>query len=208
MPCQYLQTSKPKSNQQEPQSYETINQRLAKLEATVRDKTANDPGLVMGDEGGLRQSTVFRLPSHSPESSQTSGETPRNRAQTISSVSHILRDMSLGGLGGYVGATSQITMGRIISSMMQIEDHSMNDRPIEAASDEGNNQWEHLSPKSASTTTGTSQAAIDLAQIPVAVADKLLRGYIHHISTRWPALHSSFLRQLHQRRAALTDIFE
>lgn len=200
--------SKSKPTQPEPQSYETINQRLAELEATVRNSSPRETELIMADQSRFRQSTAPRLQSHSPERSQVSRETPRSRAQTIGSVSHILRDMSLGGLGGYVGATSQITMGRIISSMMEIGDHGVNDNPIEADSDETSNQWEHLSPKSASTTTGMSQAVVDLEQIPDAVADKLLRGYIHHISTRWPALHSSFLRQLHQRRAALTDTFE
>jgi hypothetical protein len=69
----------------------------------------------------------------------------------------------------------------------------------------------HLSPKSASAivSNGTAdKASIELGQVPDMIADKLFRAYIYHISTRWPALQSPYLRQLHEGRATLMDVFE
>lgn len=149
------------------------------------------------------------MPTHSPGGSHgSSGDTAPSKFKSISSVTHVIRDMYLGCLSGYVGATSDITMGRVINSMMQVQDIDMSEGTVEASSDDANEQWEHLSPKSASTTSGGPKGNIELGQVPDAIAAKLFRGYIHHISTRWPALHSPFLRQLHQKRASLTDVFE
>ena len=66
----------------------------------------------------------------------------------------------------------------------------------------------------ASETPATAAAAaaavepIDFADVPSNVADRLYVGYIKNIMTRFPVVHSVWLRQVHHRRHALTDVFE
>lgn len=51
-------------------------------------------------------------------------------------------------------------------------------------------------------------ARFEIARINQAVAEKLLRGYNKHITTRWPILHSSQFKDLHARRRSLDGDFE
>lgn len=40
------------------------------------------------------------------------------------------------------------------------------------------------------------------------IADRLLVGYMKHIATRYPVLHSAWIRDLHFRRASITNAYE
>ena len=44
--------------------------------------------------------------------------------------------------------------------------------------------------------------------MPADTADKLLKGYLKHISTPWPILHLTYIRELHSRRDALGNSYE
>jgi hypothetical protein len=115
------------------------------------------------------------------------------------SVVDILRDLSIEASGGFIGAASEITMGRMIASIVQAKEHS-------EASNMGGT-WEHLSPKSANTGPVPPNEGLEILQMSPITADRLFNGYIRHISTRWPVLQTPFIRLLHAERETLTDAF-
>lgn len=136
-----------------------------------------------------------------------------NERQTNAGTSpllSVLRELSIGALGEYIGATSQLTMSRIISSMTVSpqEAKSLSLEEDGAARPSESSSWENLSPKSANTLSKTDIMLVDLAQIPPDIANKLLDGYIAHISTRWPVMHTPYIRHLHENRSSLTDVYE
>ncbi|KUJ16071.1 uncharacterized protein LY89DRAFT_102668 [Mollisia scopiformis] len=117
----------------------------------------------------------------------------------VNTVVDILRDLSLEASGGYIGASSSITMSRMVGSLVKarVEPNLLTN---------GIADGEHLSPKSASDVL--EEGSSELARMPQEIADKLLRGYLKHISTRWPILHSTYIRELHSRRATLVNCYE
>ncbi|CAK7237246.1 hypothetical protein SCUCBS95973_009896 [Sporothrix curviconia] len=70
----------------------------------------------------------------------------------------------------------------------------------------------HTSETTAEAAAAAAAAAavepIDFAGVPSNVADRLYVGYIKNIMTRFPVVHSIWLRQVHHRRHGLTDVFE
>lgn len=110
------------------------------------------------------------------------------------SMLRILRDLSLETNGGYIGATSQITMGRLVGSIVKGKNYSSR---------------EELSPSQESYLPEKEESKeLRLSDIPTEVADKLLLGYMKHIATRYPVLHSAWIRDLHSRRSSITSAFE
>jgi hypothetical protein len=113
---------------------------------------------------------------------------------SVNSVTNILRDLSIEASGGYIGASSNITMGRMIGSLVRGNEPS---RGIEQ---------QQLSPKSlyepASPPIAHSRFSLMACD---ETCDRLLLAYLKHISLRWPLLRTSFIRTLHANRAQLQD---
>lgn len=110
------------------------------------------------------------------------------------SMVRILRDLSLETNGGYIGATSQITMGRLVGSIVKGKNYS--------------NQ-ESMSPTEVPQSMSHDEPTeLRLSDIPSHVADRLLMGYMKHIATRYPVIHSSWVRDLHSRRCFITNAYE
>jgi hypothetical protein len=109
------------------------------------------------------------------------------------SMVRILRDLSLETNGGYIGATSQITMGRLIGSIVKGKKYSIR---------------EDLSPSPTYLPEMDDSAELRLSDISPDVADRLLVGYMKHIATRYPVLHSAWIRDLHSRRHCITNAYE
>ncbi|CAK7203769.1 hypothetical protein SEUCBS139899_006516 [Sporothrix eucalyptigena] len=66
----------------------------------------------------------------------------------------------------------------------------------------------HTSETTAEAAAAAAIEPIDFADVPSNVADRLYVGYIKNIMTRFPVVHSVWLRQVHHRRYGLTDVFE
>lgn len=68
----------------------------------------------------------------------------------------------------------------------------------------------HLSPLSMSDRDNldAGDGSPELLRTPINIAERLLKGYVKHISTRWPVMHSSQFWDLHSRRLQLDDPFE
>ena len=120
------------------------------------------------------------------------------RDKNANAVVDILRDLSLEASGGYIGASSSITMSRMVGSLVKSR--------VEPSL--GLRAEEHLSPKSSSDGTFDDESVLELGSMPENIADKLLMGYLKHISTRWPILHSNYIRTLHHSRETLVDPYE
>jgi hypothetical protein len=110
------------------------------------------------------------------------------------SMVRILRDLSLETNGGYIDATSQITMGRLVGSIVKGKKYSIRE--------------EDFSPSSTYFHERDDSAELRLSDISPDVADRLLVGYIKHIATRYPVLHSAWIRDLHSRRHYITNAYE
>ena len=111
----------------------------------------------------------------------------------------VLRDLSLSA-GGYVGASSSLSMGRMLGSIVNDKDASLmfGGRAFD----------EYLSPKSNHATLDSiEERVITLAEIDDEAGERLLQGYFKHISTLWPLLRSRDVRRLHSCRRQLTDPF-
>lgn len=118
-----------------------------------------------------------------------------HRNDEIDTLLGAVRDLSLSASGHYVGGTSTITLGRVLGSV--VKSHR-------SFSDEFRN--EDPNPRSISN--------VELAEImgpsfvSPAVATRLLDGFIKHLSTRYPVLHTPRLKELHAKRDGILDVYE
>lgn len=118
-----------------------------------------------------------------------------------------LVDLSIDVKGGYLGASSLISMARVLSVL--VEDyatcHVPSDKAVTATAAAAT-----VSSPSPSTSSAwdDERSTVALENLPEATAERLLGGYLKYISTRWPVLHSRWVKKLHSRRQGITDVFE
>jgi hypothetical protein len=111
----------------------------------------------------------------------------------------VLRDLSLSA-GGYVGASSSLSMGRMLGSIVNEKDASLmfGGRAFD----------ENLSPKSNHTAQESpDEHIVSLSDVDDEAGERLLQGYFKHISTLWPLLRSRDVRTLHMCRRQMKDAF-
>ncbi|KAF2400581.1 hypothetical protein EJ06DRAFT_581691 [Trichodelitschia bisporula] len=170
-------------------------------EGNERWRQMNEQALSEESENGEGRRPAKRARSgESVSSPGTEGGWPARsvdvHARVANPLEGILRDLSLEASGGFIGASSSISMSRMVSSLLKDQE----------AFGRGLRPEEHLTPKSLSDAD--EDVYVDTASIPQDVADTLLRSYLKHISTRWPIIHSAYLRSLHARRSSLSDSYE
>jgi hypothetical protein len=110
-----------------------------------------------------------------------------------------VRDLSLSASGHYVGASSNITIGRFLSSVV----HSQR-RPPGPPRQDSEPHDDDPTPKSATRLT-------DMIGVPFLspqVAQRLMQGWFTHIATRYPVLHTPRVLDLHNNRETLTDMYD
>ncbi|KAJ5901924.1 hypothetical protein N7495_002452 [Penicillium taxi] len=147
---------------QQKQSLKAVEQRLAELESFISDGSVTGPQrrdseygsqawtdslrLQSPNEQVMMNTAAPRRPSPVSPDRRTDDFDGRNMAQVdgVSHVEEILKDLSLEASGRYIGASSHIGIGKIISSMVQ-------STPDDQGSPESihDSQGEPLSPKSA-----------------------------------------------------------
>ncbi|KAI1879322.1 hypothetical protein JX265_002276 [Neoarthrinium moseri] len=201
-----------RDQQKSVQAVQAVEDRVAELESILRREGIGEYGRKRKErtdsDGYTRASSTIEVstskrwqPSPAPSEQRSDSSSPVPKRKPVGTVVEILRDLSIEASGGYIGATSQITMGRMISSIVQAREYTVSN------SAERGGAWEHLSPKSANTGPGPLGGGFDFAQVPPEIADKLFKGYIGHIATRWPVLQTPFMRLLHAERRTLSDAF-
>lgn len=210
--CQYLRPLKPNSKNRDfyVRAAET---RVAELETVLSRQGIVDEGSArwknvqigmqsyVSDHEETEEGRFAKRPCRQTSQLEYSSNEAAGQKQgkKVNRVVDILRDLSLEASGGYIGASSSITMSRMVGSLVK----SKIDAGLLGS---GDAIGEHLSPKSAIDVDEDSSS--ELGSMPQEVADKLLRGYLKHISTRWPILHSAFIRDLHSRRSSLGNCYE
>lgn len=189
---------------------QNVEERLAELESLLRrrDSQSVDRKTLFSDHGGpdsmRRQSHPCSSPGPRDGANGSNQDQADSRRRTgeltgwaATTVVEILKDLSVEASGCFIGASSQISLGRMISAMVEPRDDDSGSVSGDA--------WEHLSPKSANTAAGASEQG--LRNPSPETAARLFNAYIRHISTRWPVIQTPFLRLLHAERDTLTDPF-
>jgi hypothetical protein len=179
-----------------------LEQRVAELEKILTDHGISD---VSTDHWSTNS-----LPDNAATTSATTGSPTEEETNEVSlhgdildwqdgvdSMSSVLRSLSLDVNGsGYVGASSQIAFGRLFSFISGGHER----RPVDTAQ-----STDH----SIRIENGSaSEKVIDFAEMNSETASRLFGGYLMHIATRWPVIHSLWAKELHERRHAVTDVFE
>ncbi|KAK5701361.1 hypothetical protein LTR17_022644 [Elasticomyces elasticus] len=110
------------------------------------------------------------------------------------SMSRILRDLSLASNGGYIGASSHFTIGRLMGSIVQGKRRTLQETD---------------SPEQGVHGPSRSECPdIKLTDMPPDLASKLFYGYMKHVATRYPVLQSSWIHDLHRRRESISNAYE
>jgi hypothetical protein len=115
-----------------------------------------------------------------------------------------VRDLSLEVTGGYVGSTSNITLGRILGTV------AASKLQLEGVSPEGWDEVQRRNTISICSEADFSSPGRELYhfETPAHVADLMLNAYLKHLSPLLPIIHSPKIRELHQRRGSLVDPYE
>ena len=212
--CLYVKPSVPRSRD----SYlRAADDRIAELEGILFREGISDDGQSQWRQFQAAQlaDLPYMSDSYAPELAQRPSKRPctdnslaqndvdmecegYRKDKNANAVVDILRDLSLEASGGYIGASSSITMSRMVGSLVKSR--------VEPSP--GLRSEEHLSPKSSSDGLIDDDTVLELGNMPESIADKLLKGYLKHISTRWPILHSNYIRTLHHSRGVLIDPYE
>ncbi|KAK5120928.1 hypothetical protein LTR85_005712 [Meristemomyces frigidus] len=186
-----------------------LKKRVSELEGFVAERGLQDqvspfkpydldgPSSVSGNTASRPTSSA--VPPGSPEVARPC---PLNDIDALGSDSEngdsmvrILRDLSLESNGGYIGATSHFTIGRLVSSIIEGKHpHS---------------SWEQeRQDQGVPTSEGDEYAAIRLSDVSPDVASRLFHGYMKHVATRYPVLQSTWIYDLHCRRDRIHDPYE
>ncbi|KAI1496216.1 fungal-specific transcription factor domain-containing protein [Biscogniauxia marginata] len=177
-----------------------LEQRVGELEAYLA--SIGHIGVGTDHLGRLAQAST---------SSQQQAVVPSN--QSSQSVQHVadddgndllvaVRDLSLSASGHYVGASSNITIGRVLSSVV----HSQRASNPFGRDDPSGQDEDDPAPKSVYSTSLSDMMGVPY--ISPSVATRLLQGWFRHIATRYPVIHSARLLELHNHRENLTDIYD
>lgn len=114
-----------------------------------------------------------------------------------------VRDLSLSASRHYVGGTSTITLGRLLGSVINSQKDVMNGPKLdktEAKSDQDHN------PRTISSETLAEMMGPMF--VSPGVAQRLLEGFLKHIATRFPVVHTPWIWELHERKDILEDSYE
>lgn len=142
--------------------------------------------------GGFGEDHWRQIQFHAQDVEQAKEE---NRHDEIDSLLGAVRDLSLSAGGHYVGGTSTITLGRVLGSVVTNRRDFTHDLLNE-------------DPNPRSISDVELAEIIEPSSLSPVVATRLLDGFIKHLSTRYPVLHTPRLRELHARRNGILDIYE
>ena len=113
-----------------------------------------------------------------------------------------VRDLSLSASGHYVGASSNITIGRVLNSVVQSQRTSIaNEHDSHTIGDEDD-------PAPKSVYSAQLSDFVGVPMLSPVVAHRLLEGWFRHIATRYPVLHTARVLELHANRDNISDEYE
>ncbi|KAI1454265.1 fungal-specific transcription factor domain-containing protein [Annulohypoxylon moriforme] len=185
-----------------------LEHRIAELETYL--SALGHPNVGTSQLGRLGQSTSSQNVAMLPVGQSGQGQVPtlipeqtqRNDEEETNDVLLAVRDLSLSASGHYVGASSNITIGRVLSSFVTSQKAS-----VPGMHEDQSAQGED-DPAPKSIYTSNAGDMIGVPFLSPQVAGRLLHGYFRHICTRYPMLHSTEVVRLHNNRDHLTDEYE
>ncbi|OAP58966.1 hypothetical protein AYL99_06263 [Fonsecaea erecta] len=191
-----------------------LEQRIADLEAYIQQKGFHESEIPVTPFSV--QSRKYVLEDHQPGQETPEGldETPEplvekrkleDDTRGVDSMTDLLRDLSLDANGGYIGASSYISIGRLIGDIVQEPraPQSQSRSPSKKARKAAFPPQEALAPIARGPLKTQNLAAFDSA-----VLDQLLNGYMKYVATHWPVLHSTWIREVHAKRNSNLDNYE
>lgn len=193
-------------------SVQAVEDRVAELESIIRREGISDTNNkrklctefdelanVLTPVESVESPAVIQWnPSPTPSASRSdvaSQSFTRQSRVATGTVMDILGDLSAEAPGAFFGASSQITMGRVISSVIQARKQRVGISK--------NPTWEQLR----TTASVSSDDAPELPQISAGSAQRLFECYLRHVAIRWPILPTSFVHLLYTERHNLSDPF-
>lgn len=125
--------------------------------------------------------------------------------EEIGSFLTAIRDMSLNTSGSFVGATSTITLGRILESLVgnKAKERLVSHQPPWDKYEVIAPEIDETSPPGSSLSNTTCSF-----QMSSSIADKLLNTYFSCVSHNFPVVHSPEVRGWHMSRDELNDPYK
>lgn len=189
----------------------SLERRVAELETLLAshgiNETSNDHwnehGTALMQASAAAQSDDFTAGNDrevSPRSDSSKRQEVLDWRDDIDPVVAVLRSLSLDANGsGYIGASSHVALGRLFNFLRPSELDDTVHLGLTA---------DVMSGRPTSSCTDATEKNIQLMDVPAHVADRLLAGFMKHIATRFPVVHSVWLRELQHRRESLNDALE
>lgn len=179
-----------------------LEQRVAELEAYI--VSGGHPG-VSNDHLRLMSQAGTSASSSQPNAIPVpSGQPSLQIQQPDDDANDILiavRDLSLSASGHYVGASSNITIGRVLNSVVNSERAN-----APTINDEHHQEQSDPAPKSVYSTSSGEMIGVPI--LSPSVATRLIQGWFRHIYTRYPIIHSARVMELHSNRDNLVDEYD
>ncbi len=161
---------------------------------SAASRPGSSTGAVVADRQAEEQEAEPAVVDEDAEDEQ------RYRAEAMTGM---LRDLSLDANGGYLGGTAHITIGRLVGSIVKGKNSARRTSAVSSVRD-------HLFPRMTAVGSYDTADQTDSAfsQIAPHLAERCLMGYMAHVSTRFPIIHSLKIKDLHARRNTLDTAHE
>lgn len=176
-----------------------LEQRVAELESLLASLGHMGVGTDCLREmtGACSSSSIPQQNSHYV--SQVSQQETADDANDILSA---IRDLSLSASGHYVGASSNTTIGRVLSSVVRSARNTV------SSSIRDSNTQDNDDPALESIRSLGLMDTVGEPFLTPNVANRLLEAWFCHIVTRFPVLHSAKIVELHESRGQLADVYD
>lgn len=184
-----------------------LEQRVAELESQLAASGEHAVGVDHYHYGqGYAQQANSSLPDAAVQQSPStvaSGQ-PARSSDDGGEIMIAVRDLSLSAAGHYVGASSHIDVGRVLSSVV-----SRKSDPFPPTDRSTNEPIDDVDPAPKSASGGQrSGRHTEGPQLSSAAAQRLIKGWEQHICTRYPVLHTPQVRWLFENSDRLTDVYD
>ncbi|KAF2494129.1 hypothetical protein BU16DRAFT_619297 [Lophium mytilinum] len=194
----------------------SLESRVEQLESCLVERGLPDPGnsqwQYQPQSTHSRQNSITHMPVgqlevnpptpgqvEPPEFDLVSEDDDEGQDFQVESMVGVLKDLSLDANGGYIGPSSHITMGRLVGFLLKEKK-----QPGRNSSPRYRTSISISGPPSLTEDEET----VRFSEIAPEVGDRMIVGYMKHISTRWPVLHSVWVKGLHARRHTIFDTYE
>lgn len=198
--CEYVVPQKPMPFGKN-QYIKSLERRVAELETALTKLGVSD---VNNDHwNSLKSSPVGLLAETAGDSTTDTPDTQNDDNELewqdgVDNVVSVLRSLSMDANGtGYIGGSSHVTMGKLFGFLGTNGSFARNTRRAAGIA----------KPRDHSENENDAEP-IEFVNMHPDVPDRLFPGYLKHIATRFPIVYSPWIRDLHNRRLSLTDIFE